>query len=279
VDYAALLDLAFFYADQQKFSLAESTLREYGQRSKDPLILFYDAHLEEARGRMDAAREFYRKAVAGQASANPDNAGRALMALAHISYVLGDSASALTFARQQRLEGEEHLAISFLEAVQGDTAGAERSLQRYLSARPWLTPAAAQLWRVRNQMAAALQRNDGQAVRGYALPLPTALECWIPVYEARAALLLQDYAAAEHLLRRVLFLERWLLAVTGLNHTRSPLVTLLCHFYLGQVYEATGKRDQAVSEYREFLSPFEGSTTRLPQIADARAALKRLGAQ
>jgi DNA/RNA-binding domain of Phe-tRNA-synthetase-like protein len=42
--------------------------------------------------------------------------------------------------------------------------------------------------------------------------------------------------------------------------------------------EATGKREQAVSEFREFLSRFEGSPTRLPQVAEARAPLKRLGA-
>ena len=65
----------------------------------------------------------------------------------------------------------------------------------------------------------------------------------------------------------------------GLTHTRSPLVTLLCHFYLGQVHEATGKRERAVSEDREFLSPFEGWTSRLPQIGESRAALKRLGEQ
>ena len=55
------------------------------------------------------------------------------------------------------------------------------------------------------------------------------------------------------------------------------------HFQLGRQYmvrflwaEATGKRDQAVNEYQEFASHFEGSRTRLPQVAEARAALKRL---
>ena len=58
--------------------------------------------------------------------------------------------------------------------------------------------------------------------------------------------------------------------------SHSPLRAILCHFYLGQVYEATGKHDQAVNEYQEFLSHFESSKTRLPQVADARTALKRL---
>jgi tetratricopeptide (TPR) repeat protein len=278
--YWAHLDLAFVYADQKKFSLAESTLREYGRLSKDPLILFYEAHLEEARGRLDAARDLYRKAAAQLAGAKRyDAAGEALLALAHVSQVLGDSASALAFARQQRLDGEEYQPISFLESVEGDSAGAERTLQKYASSSPSITPAGLQIFRARNQMVAALQRHDANAAPASASRLPMLPETWLPFYEARAALLRRDYGSAEHLLRRTLFLHRWLLTLSGQMHTRSPLVTLLCHFYLGQVYEATGKREQAVSEYREFLSPFEGSTTRLPQIADARAALKRLGAQ
>ncbi len=44
----------------------------------------------------------------------------------------------------------------------------------------------------------------------------------------------------------------------------------------GQVYERTGKRDQAINEYQEFLSHFESSHTRLPQVAEARTTLKRL---
>jgi cytochrome c-type biogenesis protein CcmH/NrfG len=47
-------------------------------------------------------------------------------------------------------------------------------------------------------------------------------------------------------------------------------------YYLGQVYERTGKRDQAINEYQEFLSHFESSHTRLPQVAEARTTLKRL---
>jgi flagellar biosynthesis chaperone FliJ len=57
--------------------------------------------------------------------------------------------------------------------------------------------------------------------------------------------------------------------------THSPLLAALAHFYLGQVYEATGKREPAANEYQEFLSHFENSRATLPQIAQARAALRR----
>ena len=57
---------------------------------------------------------------------------------------------------------------------------------------------------------------------------------------------------------------------------RFPALEILAHFYLGQLYERTSKRDQAINEYQEFLSHFTGSQTRPAQVIDARAALQRL---
>ena len=50
----------------------------------------------------------------------------------------------------------------------------------------------------------------------------------------------------------------------------------LAQFYLGRMLEQTGKKAEAINAYQEFLSHFENSTAKLPQIAEARAALKRL---
>jgi hypothetical protein len=58
---------------------------------------------------------------------------------------------------------------------------------------------------------------------------------------------------------------------------RSNFVSYtLAQFYLGRVLEQTGRKAEAISSYKEFLSHFENSTAKLPQIAEARAALKRL---
>jgi hypothetical protein len=54
------------------------------------------------------------------------------------------------------------------------------------------------------------------------------------------------------------------------------LAYALGEFYLAKVFEHAGKKADAVNAYQEFLSHFENSTARLPQIAEARAALKRL---
>jgi tetratricopeptide (TPR) repeat protein len=279
-NHISVLQLAFVYADQKSFSSAESTLKEYGRLSNDPRMLFFEAQMEETRGQPEAARELYRKAVTELASTNRDElAGQALQESAYLSQMLGESASELAFARQQKLNGQEHAAISFLEAVGGDSAGSDRSLQQYASACPWWTPPGLQMFRARNQLAVALQRNDVNAARQFISRIPMFPLVWIPFYEARAALLRKDYASAEHLLGRTLLLHRYLNSYSALNHTRSPLVSQLCHFYLGQVCEVAGRRDQAVGEYREFLSWFDGTPAHLPQIAEGHAALKRLGAQ
>jgi len=51
---------------------------------------------------------------------------------------------------------------------------------------------------------------------------------------------------------------------------------VLAEFYLGQLLEKEGRTTEAVTSYREFLSHRENSTARLPQIAEARAAVRRL---
>ncbi|HEV3421679.1 MAG TPA: winged helix-turn-helix domain-containing protein [Candidatus Acidoferrum sp.] len=50
----------------------------------------------------------------------------------------------------------------------------------------------------------------------------------------------------------------------------------LTQFYLGKVLEHDGKTAEAIEAYSAFLSHFEHSTARLPQIGQARTALHRL---
>jgi tetratricopeptide (TPR) repeat protein len=54
------------------------------------------------------------------------------------------------------------------------------------------------------------------------------------------------------------------------------LTYALTQFYLGKILEQTGKKAEALKAYQEFLGHFENSTAKLSQIAEARAAVKRL---
>jgi eukaryotic-like serine/threonine-protein kinase len=278
-DYEPYLKLAVVYADEKKFALAESALQEYARRIGGLRRVYlprFEGQLQEARGQLEAALNSYRKAVVqlGRAGQNA-GAGDALVALGRASVSLGEGAAALSFARQQKLEGEEYAVISWLQAAQGDLGAAEQSLKQYAAAHPWLAPAALDLLRTTNEMQAAVGRSDGRAALAAAGRLPDLNDPLLLLLRARAQLLLKDYAAAEGLLRRALSAERDTENYNRLR-TRSPLIAAMCHFYLGQVYEGAAKREQAVNEYQEFLSHFESSRTRLPQVAEARAALKRL---
>ena len=54
------------------------------------------------------------------------------------------------------------------------------------------------------------------------------------------------------------------------------LAALLAGFYLARIAERQGQKAEARKEYQEFLSHFGNSKAPLPEIAEARAALKRL---
>ncbi len=279
VGYQTYVKLAITYADQKKFALAEAALQEYGRRTTALGRLYvpvFEAQLQEARGQLEAARESYHRAVAQLGRARQtEGAGQALGALARISVLLGEGAATLSFARQQKLDGEEHLTIASLEAVQGNQAASEKSLQQFAATHPWRGPQFLAFIRAGNEMEVALRRSDGPGALAAASALPDLNNPQLLYARGRAYVLLKDYARAEQHLRRALVRERGLSNFNDMR-SRSPLLATLCRFYLAQVYEAGGKREQAVNEYQEFLSHFESSRTRLPQVAEARAALKKL---
>lgn len=156
----------------------------------------------------------------------------------------------------------------------GNKAESERSLQQYTAAHPEIGPQGIERLRDTNGLYAALVRKDAQGVLTEAGKFPNYVRPWLRYPRGWAHLQLKDYARAEEDLRIALSRERDLGNFNAIR-TRTPLLAALAHFYLGQVYEATGKRDLAVNEHQEFLSHFENSRAQLPQIAEARAALER----
>jgi len=277
--YGDYVKLAVVYADQKKFALADSALEEYGQRATGAVksyVAIFAGQFQETRGDLEGARANYQRAVRDLAGAG-QNAGAAgaLESLALVSLLTGEGlASDLAFARQQKLSGRENRAIELLQAAQGDTAGAERSLQLYAAARPELAPQGIE--RIRNVAAlyAALVHKDPQGVIAAAGGLPNSFGAVLQYPRGWAYFETKEYSRAEQDFRAAILDERQLSNFNSMR-THSPLLTALAHFYLGQVYEATGKRDQATNEYQEFLSHFENSRANLPQIALARAALQR----
>jgi tetratricopeptide (TPR) repeat protein len=278
-EYAEYLKLAIVYTDQKKPDMANTAFQQFAQHAS-PLDRLYapgfEAQLDLTNGNLEGALASYRKAVTQLGQAGQGEAGATfLQQFAALSMLLGQAPSALAFAQQQKLGGEELQAVSFLQTVVGNPSAAQQSLQRFASSHSWVAPRALEIQQTSNEIAAAVLRGDGQAALSRAATIPDFQHPNLLFLKGNAHLLNRDYASAETEFRAVLRRERSL-ANSGAMADRFPVFEILTHYHLGQLYEATGKRDQAINEYQEFLSHFQTSQPSLAQIAEARTALKRL---
>jgi eukaryotic-like serine/threonine-protein kinase len=157
----------------------------------------------------------------------------------------------------------------------GNSTAAQQLMQRYAALHPELSPRALETRQIYFDAVAAVQKGDGQTALSRLAGAPEVEEPYHLFFRGRAHLLTSDYPAAETDFRDVLRVDRTLENGRFIIN-RFPVLEILSHYYLGQVYEKTGKRDQSLNEYQAFLSYFPNSQSRLPQVAEARAALKRL---
>jgi tetratricopeptide (TPR) repeat protein len=278
-DYGEYLKLAIVYTDQKKPDMASAAFQQFAQRAS-PLSRLYipgfDAQLKQTAGDFEGALASYRTAVLQLGRAKQSEAAQTfLLRFSYLSVLLGEGSSALSFAQQQKLDDEQLQSVAFLQIQAGNSAAAQQSLQRFASSHPWVTPRAVEIQQAFFEMNAAVQRGDGQAALSRAASIPDFLDRDLLFLKARGHLLTSDYSSAEAEFRTVLRLEHDN-ENFGTMADRSPALEILSHYYLGQLDERSGKRDQAVNEYQEFLSYFVSSQTRLSQVGDARAALKRL---
>jgi eukaryotic-like serine/threonine-protein kinase len=276
-DYADYLKLAIVYTDQRKPEMADAAFQQFAQRTSPLLRLNvpgFQAHLQQTRGDFEGALINYRKAVQqlGQAGQH-EVAGTYLGQFAVLSAMLGQSPAALAFAQQQKLDGEELFTVAFLQTVMGNSAAAEQTYNRFASSHPWVAARTLEVEKAHAEMYAAVEHKDGQAALAHAANLPDFPDNLL--LKGRAHFLVGDDATAETAFRAGLLSYRFMGNIIILQH-RMPALEILAHYCLGQMYERSGKGDQAINEYQEFLSRFEGSHTRLPEAAEARTNLKRL---
>jgi eukaryotic-like serine/threonine-protein kinase len=278
-DYREYLKLAIVYTDQKKPDMANAAFQQFAHRAS-PLSRLYvpgfEAQFKQTGGDLEGALASYREAVLQLGRAKQSQVAETfLLRFGVLSMLLGEGSSALPFAQQQKLDGEELQTVALLQTLAGNQSAAQQSLQRFASSHPWIAPRSIEIDQAFADMTAAVHRGDGQAALSRATSIPDFQSAYLLYLKGRAHLLTNDYASAETELRRVLRDERSL-ANTGALTDRFPLLGILSHYYLGQLYEHTGKHDQAINEYQEFLSHFASSQSRLPQVAEARTALKRL---
>lgn len=279
-DYGGYLKLAIVYTDQKKPDVANAAFQQYAQRTSSLSRLYvpgFQAQFKQTGGNFEGALASYREGVLqlGHAKQQTEVAGTLLRPFAVLSVLLGESSSALSFVPQQKLDGEELQAAAFLQTMAGNSSAAQQSLKRFASSHPWIAPRTLEVRQTYSDMSAAVQNGDGHTALSRATSIPDFQDSYLLFLKARSYLLTNDYSSAETEFRAVMRVERSL-ENGQVMAERFPALGILSHYYLGQLYERTDKRDQAINEYQEFLSHFANSQTRLAQVDEARKSLKRL---
>jgi serine/threonine protein kinase/Tfp pilus assembly protein PilF len=277
-DYAEYLKLAIVYTDQRKLDMASATFQQYSERTSALGRLYmpvYEAQFKQSAGDFEGALASYRNAVLQLARAHQmESAANTLGPIVALSVLLGDK-SAASFVLQQKLDGHELPYVAFVQTLAGNSSAARQSFERYGSTDPWISARGIEILQIGWDAVAAVQRGDAQTALNRLAGAPDLQSPYRLFFRGRAYLLANNYASAEAEFRAELRMERSLENGFALT-SRLPALGILSHFYLGQIFERTNRRDDAINEYQNFLSYFASSQTHLPQIATARSALKRL---
>ena len=276
-DYGEYLKLAIVYADQRKPDMADAMFQQFSQHAvafQQPYVPGFEAHLQQTRGDFEGALVNYRKAVTQLAHAGQNGGAESFLSqFALLSMVLGGNSSALSFAQQQKIGDEELITVALLQSVAGNTSAADQNMEKFKSSHPWVSTRFLDIRKKLNGTYAALQRTDGQAALSAVEGLPEFGE--VRYLKARAHLLLKDDTAAETHFRKALLYARRMNNFVDMRNA-FPAYAILTHYYLAQMYERDGKREQAINEYQEFLSRFQNSQSKPQQVPEARSSLKKL---
>ena len=270
--------IALTYLHQGKYSLAEASAQSAYERASGPgragpaSVL---GDIEVGRGRLDRAVARYEEAAQIFASRNPRTAYVSLLKAAQIYFEQRQPEAALALGRRQvspwaaDFRGTAYLLWKKDVAAEKEFAALRASLTPLVG--DYMAGKTVELCR----LDAAAYAGRWQEVIASWPQLASQQRNLFALDVGRAYLEMSMLPDAERHLRFALLAQRiW----AGEDNLASAnfLSYTLAQFYVGRILEQTGKKAEAINAYQEFLGHFENSTAKLPQIAEARAALKRL---
>ncbi len=270
--------IALGYLYEGKYTLAETNAQETlerGDQDAQALATGVLGDIEVARGRLDRAAARYEEAARLSAKLDIRRSLALEQKAVEIYFEQGQPEQALALAHRLRspwAPGFRGMAYLVLK----NDAAAERE---FTSLRTSLTPVVGDYVAGKSitldRVLAALYAGRWQQVIAEWPQVGTVSRSRLVLGVGRASLETGNWEEAERYLRVVSIQQRtWDNQVDIANS--DFLAYALGEFYLAKVFEHTRKKADAVNAYQEFLSHFENSNARLPQIAEARAALKRL---
>jgi tetratricopeptide (TPR) repeat protein/TolB-like protein len=256
--WGSALDIASTFLLAGQYALAEGSALSVIRQAKDAnaraSTAYWLGEIEVGRGRLDAAVARYKEA------------GN-LWAAAQIYFEQRQPEAALALGRRHpgpSLSGVRGIAYLLLK----NEPAAEKEFN---AQRAYLTPQVGEYMAGKRvdltRLRAAAYAGRSKEVTASWQQLGGQFRFDIAMEVGRAYLEMGALPEAEQYLR---------FAIKAYPGYLTYLTYALAQFYLGKVLEQSGKKPEALKFYQEFLGHFEHSTARLPQIADARAAVKRL---
>ncbi len=274
----SLLKITLSYLHENKNSLAEASAQsvyEKTQGEERAVAAGVLGDIEVGRGRLDRAVARYEEAAQLFAKGRPLRAQAPLLKAAKLYLAQGDPQALLRLGRRHAVPDAAGLR-AMANIVLKNHAGADKDFAEMRAALAplvgdYAAHRAVELYRT---LAEAYAQAWSEVIADWPKILPRATPAFS--YEVgRAYLEAQNSAEAErHLRQCVRGNGSW--GNPGAIAEHDYLAYLLAKFYLAKLLEQRGQRSDAINAYQEYLSHFENSTARLPEIADARAALKRL---
>ena len=266
------------YLAEGKYSLAEASASEIYSRG-DPLTKALCANvlgeIEAGRGALDRAAARFEESARLFRAVHPTWAAAPLMKAGMVYLEQGRADAALAAGKRATGPGAADVrGIAYL--VLKNHAAAEKEFAEVrAAATPLLGEYAAEEQVKKDRILAEVwSQNWPEAMTGWQQLSRTDQDSYAWA-EGRALVETGSYQQAEKPLQaQILFSRVWASPLT--INGNSFLQGTLAQFYLGKAYEHEGKKADAINAYQAFLEHFENSTAKLPQIAEARAALKRL---
>jgi tetratricopeptide (TPR) repeat protein len=268
--WGSALEIATTYLHLGRYSLAEASARsvprpwnEAHARPKTSTA-YWLGEIEVGRGRLDAAVARYEEAARLLETKPPPMAFGALWPAAQIYFEQGQPEAALALGRRHPRPWASDVRGTAYLLLKNEPA-AEKEFN---ALRAYLTPPLGEYMAGKyvdlERFRAAAYAGRSQEVTAGWQQLGGQFRPDIALEVGRAYLELGALPEAEQHLQ------------FAAKVYPDLLTYVLTQFYLGEILERTGRKAEALKAYQEFLGHFENSTARLPQIAEAQAALKRL---
>jgi tetratricopeptide (TPR) repeat protein len=270
--------IALVYLQQKKYSVAEAGIqpaysRASGADRAEMAGILGD--IEVGRGRLEPAVTRYEEAARLFAKQHPLWAYAPLLKAARIHLAQGNPQAVLELAGRHVVPGAGGLRALADLALKRDAAAEKEFAALHVSLGPLVGDYMVERTIEFYRFLAAAYSGKWQQVTTDGAKIPPMYRRRMTYEVGRAFFETGNLTEAEHHLQVTLKAAR-LWSNTFEITSNDLFASILAQFYEARILEQTGKKAEAINAYQEFLSHFENSTAKLPQIAEARAALARL---